>query len=213
MGNMNTARLAMLLIVLSTAACAPSFTSAGIGRYEEFQPFARAAGRGIDLELARSAHVAVVAVFRPRPAFSDRPLLFSAVYPYFESDRRYFDAGRHRLRARQADLRQPLLCGSQEVPTIEGCRRAYHMLPGVLSISDYFTDPGIRGGHYIVFAADEPIDPFSLAEELFYMALDRPELARRLRALDAVAAAGELERTLLDRPGTPLWAALYVAAR
>jgi hypothetical protein len=204
---------AVLCVMLALTSCVPRFTSVGLGRYDEFQPYARSGGRGVDLELARAGHVAVISVILPRPAFADRPVLFAAVYPYYDTDQRYFEAGQHRLLPRRETVRVPLTCGSQQTPTLEGCRRAYDMLPGVRTLSEYITDYGIRGGHYIVFVADEPVDPYTLAEQLFYMAFDRPELTRLLRQLDAPAAAAELENALLDRPGTPRWAALYVAAR
>jgi hypothetical protein len=211
-------RLFHLLLAVCTAAvvgsaCAPTYTSAGLGRYDVFQPFARMDGGYIALELARAGYVAVINVVLPQPAFRERPVLFIAEYPLWPTDDRHFTAGRHRLRARRETVRVPRMCGGNQMPTIDGCRRVYEMLPGVRSLADYDRSRGLLRGHYIVMVADEPIDPFTIAEELFHLALDRPDLTRRLRELDAELAAAALEEALLDRPGSPYWAALYVAAR
>jgi hypothetical protein len=206
----------MLLLVCALPeimACAPKFSSAALGRYDEYQPFARQRGRAIELELARGGYVAVVNVLTPNPAFRDRPILFEAAYPLWDTDRREYPAGRHSLLPRRETVRIPLRCGLEQVPTLSGCRREFTMLPGIRTLGEYRMGYGIRNGHYIVMVADYPIDPFTLAEELFYLTLDRPEMKQLFMALDADTAADGLERMLLDRPGTSNWAALYVAAR
>lgn len=202
-------------LTLALAGCAPTYTSAGIGRYDVFRPFAKLDGRAIELELERAAYVAVVNVVPPSPSFRDRPILFEAVYPYYPSDQRRFEAGRHRLIPRRETVREPMGCGMEEIPTIDGCRRRFDMLPGVNMEAGraYPRSYSIRAGHYIALVADRPIDPYTLAEELYYLAFERPELSRVLREMNADLAAAELERALLDRPGTPNWAAIYVAAR
>lgn len=203
------------ILAFLVGGCAPTYTSAGLGRYDVYRPFARMDGRAIELELDRTAWVAVVNVIPPNPAYRDRPILFEAVYPYYPTDQRHFEAGRHRLIPRRESVREPVGCRLEEVPTIDGCRRRFDMLPGVRLEEGgaYSRSYSIRAGHYIALVADRPIDPYTLAEELYYLAFDRPELTRVLREMNAELAAAELERALLDRPGTPNWAALYVAAR
>ena len=67
--------------------------------------------------------------------------------------------------------------------------------------------------HYFVIASEEFVDPYTLADDLFELAFERDELAAALKRGKVQEAATDLERALLDRPGSPIWAALYVSGR
>lgn len=202
-------RLGAVALVLITAGCAPSYSSAALGQYELYQPYARQVRDAFDVELTRAGYVAVIEVLTPTPTHRDLPVLFRASYPEFPTDQHEFPAGDHQLRSRQTTFIQPRNCGRTELPAIDGCRRDLRMLPGVHSLGEYRV--GVH--HYIAIVADEPVDPFTIAEELFYIALENPLLSRQLKELDADLAAASLEQALLDRPGTANWAAHYVTAR
>lgn len=203
------ARLLAFGALFALTACAPTFTSAALGRSDFFAPHATMRGRTVQLELAQRAHVAVVQVLTPTPGNQDRPVLFVPLYPRFETDQREFEPGTHRLAAREETFRQDWVCGDTQSPTMDGCRRDYRYLPGVRSLAEYHD--GYT--HFITLVSDQPIDPYALAEELFYMAFDDPRLAQQFRDVDAEAAAATLEQALLDRPGSANWAAHYVAGR
>lgn len=206
--------LVLLLLALSIApaACATRYTSAALGQYERFEPYARLRSTSIDLELSRAAYVAVIAIRAPSPGFRDRPILFRPLYPIYPTDSVHFSAGRHRLIPRRISVIEPLNCRGNETPSIDGCRRPPHLYPGVGGPGDVGGAYGSGLAHYIVIASEEFVDPYTLADELFNIALERPELASALRLLNAQASAPLLERALLDRPGTPIWGAFYVAS-
>jgi hypothetical protein len=202
---------AVLLATLAAGACGARYSTAALGQYESYEPFAVVGPSSIRLELARPAHVAIIAVLAPAPGFGSAPVLFTPLYPVYETDRTHFTAGEHRLLPRRVSLIEPQVCRRTETPSLAGCRRAQHLLPGVPN--PFRQAYPLDRQHYIVLVADEFIDPYAVAEELYVSVLDEQSVAELLKARDAPAAASELERVLLDRRGSPLWAGLYVTNR
>jgi hypothetical protein len=206
-------RLIATLALLASVGCAAGFYSAALGNYDEFQPYARLRATSLDLELARDAYVAVIGITTPAPGYSERPVLFQPIYPQWDTDETHFRAGRHRIVSRRQTLRDPVNCRHDQKPTLSGCRRAPYLYPGAGSHVEigrvYVADPS----HYVVIASEEFVDPYTLADDLFELAFEREELGDALKARTAETAATDLERALLDRPGSPIWGALYVSGR
>lgn len=204
-------RLVALLALLGSAGCAPRYYSAALGSYDEFRPYARLRSTWIELELGRAAYVAIIGILTPAPGYPERPVLFQPIYPLWDTDSTHFAAGRHRVVSRRRTLRNPVNCREQHKPTLSGCRRPPYLHPGAGSHVDvgaiYSPDPT----HYFVFASEEFVDPFTLADDLFELAYERDELTAALKRRSGPTAATDLERALLDRPGSPIWGALYVA--
>jgi hypothetical protein len=205
-------RLLLVILAVLPVGCTTRYTTAALGQYDRFEPYARVRNMSIDLELARAAYVVIIAIRTPSPGFQDRPILFRPLYPLYPTDEVRFPAGRHRLVARRVTLNEPLNCRRDEQPTLSGCRRPPHLYPGVGGPGDVGGAYASTLAHYIVIASEEFIDPFTLADELFLVTLERPELSQLLRTHDAERSAPQLERALLDRPGTPMWGAFYVAS-
>jgi hypothetical protein len=210
---MHRVPLLTLLLLATSVACAPQYATIAMGQYADFQPYARVYTNTIDIELARPAYVAVIRITTPGPGYNERPVLFQPIYPRYETDETHFGAGRHRVTPRRTSLIDPRNCREAEKPSLDGCRRALYMLPGVGSPGEigtaYVSDPS----HYFVVASEEFVDPYALAEDLFEMAFDRLELSAALKTGRATIAGTELERALLDRPGSPIWGAFYVSGK
>lgn len=200
-----TARVALLSALVLAGACATRYSTAALGQYEQFEPFLMFR-HGQDVEITRPAYIAIITITPPASGYEDRPLLFDVVYPRYETDRLHFSAGRHRLVSRATRLMDPPGCASDEKPALDGCRR--RLIPGLSA-----GRPPAGLSHYLLLAADEFVDPYTLADDLFYTALEEQALDDALRSAGVERAAAALERTLLDRRGSPLWAALYVVAR
>jgi hypothetical protein len=202
-----------LPLLLLCTACAPQYASIAMGQYDLFRPYARVYSATIDIELARPAHVAVISIIAPAPGYNERPVLFEARYPQWDTDETHFAAGEHRLLPRRMTLRDPRNCRDTEKPSLSGCRRPRYMYIGAGAPNElsqiYQSDPS----HYLVIASEEFIDPFTLADDLFDMAFERPELGTALKTRKAHEAGDVLERALLDRPGPPMWAAFYVSGK
>jgi hypothetical protein len=203
----------LLWVALALGACAPRYSTAGLGQYAEFQPYAVLRGNSIYLELSRAAHVSIIGIGLPNSFYDELPVVYGALYPQYVTDATRFEAGRHRLLSRAPHQVRPMNCRQDERPALDGCRRPFHLLPGVSGVADDRAAYRLGGGGYLVIASAEFIDPFTLAEELFYATLEHPEIAQSLRSGDADATAHELERVLLDRPGSFEWAAMYVTSR
>jgi hypothetical protein len=206
-------RTALVSICALLTACASRHYSAALGNYDHFQPYAALRSTSYDIEIARSAYVVIIGITPPSAGYSDRPVLFRPLYPLWDTDRTQFPAGKHRVSPRRQTLRDPMNCRSDETPSLSGCRRAFYLYPGAGTSSEIGGIYSIDYGHYLVIASEEFIDPFQLADELFEMAFERKELAEALKTRKGEVAAGDVERALLDRPGTPIWGALYVAGR
>ncbi|CAN5716100.1 hypothetical protein BH23GEM9_BH23GEM9_35740 [soil metagenome] len=203
-------RLALLTTPLLLGGCAVKYSTAALGDYAAYEPFATMNRSTVWLEVNRDAHVAVLAVRTPMPGYDTAPVLFDVMYPVYETDRTHFRAGKHVLLPRQTSMQLPPQCRESEVPALAGCRR--RLRPGLrgLDVRDaYQRDVN----HYIVIVADEFIDPYTLADELFYAVFEDDEVADLLKARDAETAAASLERVLLDRRMAPGWAGLYVTNR
>ena len=203
----------LLFCALLATACAPRRYSAALGNYDAFQPYAMLRSTSYDIELARAAHVAIIAITPPAPGYNERPVLFRPLYPLWDTDRTQFTAGKHRVTPRRQTLRDPVNCRGSEKPTLRGCRRAAYLYPGAGVPGEVNSIYSVDLGHYLVIASEDYLDAFTLADELFDMVLDRSELAEALKTRKGEMAAADLERALLDRPGSPLWGALYVAGR
>jgi hypothetical protein len=202
-------------LMLLCIACGPRYSSAALGQYPEFQPFMTrpppASTRiepTYDVELTRQAFVSLIAITPPAGGYEDRPVVFTALYPLYDTDRLMFPPGEHRLRSRRSILMEPRNCADDEKPALDGCRRSLRLLPGLLQ----GRPPGAPT-HYLLITADEFVDPFELADELYFRALTDDALRTALLEGDTDGAAALIERALLDRRGTPLWAALYVVTR
>ena len=206
-------RWIILLALLGSAGCALRYYSAALGNYDEFRPDARLRATSLDVELARPAYVAVIGITTPGPGYQERPVLFEPIYPRWDTDETHFAAGRHHIVSRRQTLRDPANCRDDQKPTLSGCRRAPHLYPGVGSHIEvdgiYVADPG----HYMVIASEDFVDPYTLADDLFEVAFEREEFAAALKTDRAQTAANNLERALLDRPGSFVWSALYVSGR
>jgi hypothetical protein len=182
-----------------------------LGQYDEFAPYAVLRGRTVDLELARTAHVAVLAVRTPTTEYSERPVVFTVLYPRFDTDRTQFGPGRHRLTPRRQTLQEPPNCRVEQRPSLTGCRRAEFRYIGTgITMGQAYLPEEMQ---YLVIASEEFVDPYTLADDLYLTATDDEALSLALRRRDANASERELERALLDRPGSPLWGAFYAAMR
>lgn len=210
---MNRRTVLPLLVLLALTGCALRYYTAALGNYDEFRPYARVRSTSVDIEIARPAYVAVIGIIPPTPGYFERPVLFRPLYPLWDTDETRFNAGRHRVSPRRQTLRDPPNCRTGEKPSISGCRRLAYLLPGVGAPNEiaqaYIADPS----HYLVVASEEFVDPFTLADDLFEIAFERLELGSALKRRAGEDAASDLERALLDRPGTPIWGALYVSGR
>jgi hypothetical protein len=201
---------ALSCAVLLLTSCSVHFSSAALGNYATYEPFATTDRTSVLVELTREAHVAVVGVRTPQPGYDEAPVLFDVMYPVFDTDRTRFGPGRHRLTSRRQSMRVPRGCRDMEVPTLAGCRRT--VLPGLRALNIGQVYPRDRQ-HYIVVVADEVVDPYTLADALYFAALDDETLTELLKRRDAEPAADALERVLLDQPLAPGWAGLYVTNR
>ena len=204
---------ALVFATLASASCATRYSSAALGQYEEFQPFiwlrnTQDNRARYELEITRPAFVSILTVSPPAGGFEDRPVMFDVVYPRYDTDPVEFTAGRHQLITRVTPLMPPRNCGYDEPPTLGGCRRPQYQLPGMRA-----GRPPTGPPHYLVIAADEFVDPYTLADELHYVAMEQPELGDALRSGTIESASALLERVLLDRRGTPFWAGLYIVSR
>ena len=202
-------------LLLLCIACGPRYTSAALGQYPDFQPFMTrpptSSGRvepSYHVELTRQAFVALIAITPPAGGYEDRPVVFNVLYPLYDTDRLMFAPGEHRLVPRRNVLMEPRNCADDEKPALDGCRRSLRLLPGLLQ----GRPPGAPT-HYLLITADDFLDPFELADELYFRALGDDALRAALQQANTERAASLIERVLLDRRGTPLWAALYVVTR
>lgn len=207
-------RVRNLLLVLPWAlllpSCAVKYSSAALGEYAAYEPFARVNRNLYTVELSQPAHVAVISVVAPQPGYNEAPVFFEVRYPLTEYDRTEFPAGRHRLSPRNVRLNTPRECRQTEAPTLEGCRRT--ILPGLRGIDTnraYQRDPQ----HYLLIAAPERIDPYTLADALYFLALEDEDFAEAFKRRDAEAAADVIERALLNQRMSAGWGGVYVTYR
>jgi hypothetical protein len=213
---MRRRRMPALLLVVLLPSCAganygTTWGTAPLGTYDDYRPHATMSGRLVTVEMEREAHVAVIGVRAPRPGYESAPVFFEVKYPYTSVDRTRFPAGRHRMSPRPASPRAYRECETLEKPTIDGCRR--RVLPGMRTVDDARVYPGPTDQHIIVVVADEPIDPYTLADALYFAAFENATLAAAFRLRDAPAAKAILERTLLDQKIATGWAGVYLTSR
>src|SRR5688500_8631722 len=123
-------RLPYATLVLLSIACAPRYSTAALGNYNEFEPFMTSppmmplrVESTYDVEIKRQAFVTLIAIVPPAGGYEDRPVVFSALYPLYDTDKLQFAPGRHRLRPHRTELTIPPNCSSAERPALEGCRR------------------------------------------------------------------------------------------
>jgi hypothetical protein len=206
-------RSRFVTLLLLCTACAPRYGTAALGQYEEYRPFmtrppaATLNEAAYDIELTRQAFVSVIAIVPPAGGYEERPVYFQALYPRYDTDRMMFPAGKHRLRSPRTLLMEPRNCADDEKPALDGCRRAVQLLPGMLRPRPP------APSHYLLITADEFVDPYEVADDLYFKAMDDEELKLALQSDDTDKAAALLERALLDRRGSPLWAAFYLMVR
>ena len=207
-------RVPALLVLLASVACASTQRSAGLGSYDEFRPYATLRSFTVaDLELSRPAYVAIVGITIPAPGYAERPVVFQPIYPRWDTDKTHFAAGRHRIVSARRTLRDPANCRGTEKPTLSGCRKRLYQYPEAGAHNEVGRIYVADAGHYVVIASEEFVDPYLLAEDLFFLAFEREELAAALKSRKVHEAASDLERALSDRPGSPIWGALYVGGR
>jgi hypothetical protein len=202
----------VLFLALLIPACAGTrYGTAALGNYDAYEPFATMNRGLVTVEIAREAHLAVVSVQVPRPGYETAPVIFDVVYPHSSADRTLFPPGRHRMSPRPVARRAFRECEALEKPSLDGCRR--RILPGLRTVDNERMYQPASEHHVIVVAADQPVDPYTLAEALYFAALENEVLAGALRRRDAPAARAILERTLLDQNLATGWAGVYLTSR
>jgi hypothetical protein len=202
-----SSRIMMAVAVgLGVAACAGGLPreTAHFGPAADLEAtLARAAP--LIVELGQPAYVLALGVTYPSAEEPGRPVTFDAQYPRFPTDARHFDAGQHRLKARQRPPFWPMNCGRDEVPTIDGCRRPLHLLPG---ISGYVAARHPRSA-VLIIASAEFVDPFTLAEELYWELMRDWQRTQRLIGADVEVLTEEIEPLLVRTLGRDGWAASF----
>jgi hypothetical protein len=200
--------LSALLCAVLFSGCAVQVNRAAFGRgVAAYQPAAEMRGALITIDVARPAHVAVVGIAAPRPGFEYAPIKFEAVFPFSDIDPTYHEAGRHRLRPRLVGGRTYRECREAEKPSLSDCRRTY--LPNTNVPGAY---EGLGEQHYIVVFSEEPVDPYTLAYELFLTGLVDDDFNAAITRREPGATTDEVERAL--RPHIAIgWAAVHVHRR
>jgi hypothetical protein len=198
--------LLMAAIGLGVSGCAGTLPKEmeRLGPAPDFAPtFARSAP--LTIELARPAYVLALRVHYPSASEPGRPVTFQAQYPAYPTDPTRFEAGRHRLVARQRSGFWPMGCRSEEEPTIDGCRRPVSLLPG---FSNFVSARHPRGA-LLVITSDTFVDPFPLAERLYWELQRDWQRTSRLVEADAATLREEMEPLLLRALGRSGWAASF----
>lgn len=157
------------------------------------------------VDLHRPAYVVALNISYPATPTSNRPVIVQARYPRRDTDEKHFGPGRHRLTSRSRFAQEPLNCRDNEIPRLDGCRRPLHLLPGA---SDWagqsLTSDPVRHA-LLIIVSHAFIDPYPLAEHLYYELLRDWQRAGRLRDADAEGLAEELRPLLRDRLGERGW--------
>lgn len=182
------------------------------------QAVPRRRGRSTELEVTirRRAYISVVQIIAPAPDRRDSPVLFRAFYPWALGLQWQFEPGRwiiegwpelifETISSPTTRGRGVRLCERNEEPALGGCWVREAELPG------YAHGRGVNLDQYIVIASEERIDPYRLAYDLYFAALDSDELRRALVRDDAAEAARLIEHVIAARPGSPFWGAIYLS--
>jgi hypothetical protein len=200
--------LLVLCAVLPSAGCTSRQLLTPLGQHQEY-PAASLPRTGTSfVDLEQPAYVAMIGVSSGNPHFPDVPVVFTARYPLWNTDRLHFDAGRHRLRPQRRTAILPMNCSREQQPSLHGCRRPPALLPGIR----YYDPQNYRGGvgYVIIITSDAFIDPFPLAEDLYYEALMDHEMVVLLRDNDLEASAHALDVVLERRLAGRVWSAQLV---
>lgn len=198
-------RVVLGVACVALAGCATHYQTLALGQYDRFSPFADLTTGRREIELSRPGYVAVLGIdaLDPRYRAPLNHVTFDAIYPRTRYDSTYFPAGTHRLRYYPTTETMPVLCSDLDVPTIDGCRASRG---GPRTI---VRGPVPTSSHYLVVAAEDFIDPYTLAFYLNERLLISDTFAVSLFRRDAGEVAEEITAAMAEVPGLRGWSAYY----
>jgi len=203
-----TLLLCALALPLQGCTTGPRFVQR-IGPAETFEPILNAGSSAsrVRVDIAEPGYVSALSV--SVPLLENRwPVLFTAGYPRFPTDPRWLEAGRHNLRPRNRSAILPMECRPEQQPTLEGCRRPLELLPGVRQMAG--TNIPIEGrSGVLMIVSDTFIDPFLLAEQLYWEVLGDWTRDSGLREADAAELPLAMEALLEKVLGRSGWSAVF----
>jgi hypothetical protein len=201
--------LAATFVSLTASACASGIPREAVSFGMVPEPVTVARLSPFVVELEDSSYVAVLWMTYPDTDEPGRPITFSGRYPLYPTDQLSFASGRHRLISRRREDRDPYDCEANETPSLAGCRRPLHLLPGA---NQYIaTRTPLTAS--VVIASQDYIDPYALAEDLYWALMKDSQRAQRLVGADIETVAAELQPVLLEMLGLRDWSASFATGR